>query len=127
MSESHAISALKRKRAELAGELTELDKQRRALASRIKCVDETLRLFGFQDDPNEIPARRKRGWIFRRGQLRRMVLAALREAAGAPITNGEIAASVIQQMGWDADDDELHGLITGKVKDVRKRLNRLAA
>jgi hypothetical protein len=107
----------------LSGELIELEKQRRAVASRIRSVDDALKLFGFEGDPNDIPARRKRGWIFRRGQLKRMVLAALRESSG-PITNREIAASVIHQMGWDAEDEELHGLITGKVKDVRKRITK---
>ena len=79
MSESHAISALRRKRAELSGELVELEKQRKAIVSRINHADETLRLFGFQGDPNDIPARMKCPRLFRRGQLQRMVFAAIRD------------------------------------------------
>lgn len=122
MSESHAINAFHSKRAKLSGELIELAMQLRAVTYRIRSVVDALGLFGFDGDPNDTPARRKRGWIFRRGQLKRMVLAALRESSGDPITNREIPALFIQHMGWDAaDDDELHSLITGKVKDVRKR------
>jgi len=124
MSESHAISALRRKRAELSGELIGLEKQRRALAARINHVDEALKLFGFKGDPNDIPARRKRGWMFKRGQLKRMVLVILRESPRA-LENRDIAAIVVRNMGWDSSDDELQALIAGKVKDVRKRLNRL--
>lgn len=124
MSESHAISALRRKRAELSGELVELETRRRALSTKISHVDETLKLMGFEGNPNDIPARRKRGWIFKRGQLQRIVFSVLRDAEG-PIQNREIAAQVIYSMGWDTQDEELEALIAGKVKDVRKRFHRL--
>jgi hypothetical protein len=120
MSESHAISALRRKRAELSGELVELEKQRKAIVSRINHADETLRLFGFQGDPNDIPARMKCPRLFRRGQLQRMVFAAIREH-GETVKAGEIARTIIAQMGWNAEDEQLRGLIVDKVKDVWKR------
>ncbi|MCA8895275.1 MAG: hypothetical protein KDA48_08455 [Amphiplicatus sp.] len=117
---SHAIGALKRKRAELSGELAELEKQRRAICNRINHVDETLRLFGYQGDPKDIPAKRRKRWLFKRGHLQRRVYALLREASG-PIGNREMAAVIIRELGWDTEDGELLGLIAGKVKDVRKR------
>jgi hypothetical protein len=124
MNESHAVSALRKIRAELSGELVELEKHRRALASKINHVDQTLKLLGFAGDPKDIPPRHKRGWIFRRGQLQQMVYGALREAEG-PIKNVEIATHIIREMNWDVDDGELRALIAGKVKDVRKRMRRL--
>lgn len=122
MENAHAISALKRKRAELAGDLIGLEKQRRAVCQRIAHVDATLRLFGFQGDPKDIPARvTQRPRMFRRGHLQRMVYAALRESGGQ-IRTGDIARTIIAQMGWDVGDNELVALITDKVKDVRKRI-----
>jgi len=124
MNESHAVSALRKIRAELSGELVELEKHRRVLAGKINHVDQTLKLLGFTGDPKDIPPRRKRGWIFRRGQLQQMVYGVLREAEN-PIKNAEIATHIIREMNWDVDDGELRALIADKVKDVRKRMRRL--
>lgn len=122
MENEHAISALKRKRAELAGDLIGLDKQRPSVCQRIAHVDATLRLFGYQGDPKDIPAKATaKPRMFQRGELQRMVGAALRESGGKAKT-GEIARAIIARMGWNTGDTELQTLIAGKVKDVRKRL-----
>lgn len=126
MSESHAISALKRKRAELAGELLDLEKRRRAITCKIRHGDEALKLMGFSGDPKDMPARRYSRRLFPHGELQRIVFAALRESGGS-ISNAKIAALIVRQMGWDTGDEELRSLVAGKVKDARKRFNKLTA
>ena len=123
MADPHVITALVRKRAELSGELSEIDRQRRSVRSRIAHVDEALKLFGYGGDPKAIPAVRRRQWMFRRGELSRAVYDVLRTAAG-PVPNSEIAAELIRRKGWDEADEELGALVAGKVKDVRKRIGR---
>jgi len=110
MNESHAVSALRKKRAELSGELIEVEKQRRALANKVNHVDEALKLNGFEGDPRDIPARRKRGWIFRRSQLQQMVFSAMRDAASPHRhKTGKFGSTLVQTSGQDHK-----GIITEK-------------
>lgn len=120
MPESHAVRALKRKRAELGAELTQIECLRKSLLRRIKHVDATLSIMG-GEQLAPIPHGRKRRWLFRRGELQRMVGAIIREAGGA-IETRDIARAIIARMDWDASDAELVALIAGKVRDVRKRV-----
>ena len=79
-----------------------------------------LRLFCYRGDPAHIKPRRKRNWMFRRGELQRMVLDIEREADG-PLHKEEIALEVLRRKGWASDPDLLES-VADKVKDVRKRL-----
>lgn len=122
MPESHAVRALRKKRQELAGELAQIEIHRKTLLNRIRDLDGALRVMGGgQSAP--IPHGRKRRWLFRHGELQRLVCGVLRDADGE-IDNRSIARAVIAQMDWDSEDDELRRLITEKVRDVRKRINR---
>ena len=120
MAESHAVSALVRKRAELAGEIGKLDDRRAALRAHIANLDAVLRLFCYRGDPAEIKPRRKRRWMFRRSELQRMVLDIERKADG-PLDKEDIAREVMNRKGWAPDPDLLES-VADKVKDVRKRL-----
>ena len=120
MAEPHVITALVKKRGELAGEIATLRRQRDLARSRLTLVDKTLKLFGYEGDPKAIrPRRRQLGRIFGRGELRRFVFDTLRGARG-PLTNSAIATLMIQAKGWDEADAELLAAVAGKVKDVRK-------
>lgn len=121
MAESHVISGLKTKRAEIAGLLAECDERRSALKEALATIDAALMLFAYEGDPADIKARRKRRWMFKRGELQRAVMDALRAADG-PLNNAEIAAQVIRAKGWNAADAALVDAVAEKVKDVRKRL-----
>ena len=91
MAEPHVISALVRKRAELAG-VNELECQRRRVRSKIEYIDGSLVMFGDEGNPNDIrPASKQHGRLFKTGHLKRMALDILREAS-APISNKEIVA-----------------------------------
>ncbi len=47
IADLHVISALKKKRSELSGDLIKLDKQKALIKARIAHVDATLKLFGY--------------------------------------------------------------------------------
>lgn len=120
MENDHVISGLVRKRAELAGELEKLDERRTAIKAHIANIDAVLRLFLYKGDPALIKPKRKRNWMFRRGELQRMVQDIEREAAG-PLHKDDIALEVMNRKGW-AHDPDLLEIIAYKIKDVRKRL-----
>ncbi len=82
-------------------------------------LDAVLRLFCYAGDPTKIKPRRKRNWIFRRGELARLVHDIEREAA-KPLHRDDIAVEVLTRKGWACDPDLL-GTVAEKVKDVRKR------
>ena len=125
MAESHVVSALVKKRAELAGEVQRIDERRTALKAHIAHIDAVLRLFAYAGDPALIKPRRRRNWIFRRGELQRMVYDIEREA-DRPLQKDEIAAMVLDRKGW-AHDPDLLDTVADRVKDVRKRLCELAS
>ena len=65
--------------------LAECDERRSALKEALAIIDAALRLFAYEGDPAEIKAKRKRRWMFRRGELQRAVLDALRAAEAARV------------------------------------------
>ncbi len=119
MAEPHVVTALVAKRAELSGELTKLDERRAAIKAHLSHLDAVLRLFCYAGDPAKIKPRRKRNWIFRRGELQRMVLDIERQAT-KPLHRDDIPAEVLGRKGWTRDPDLLES-VSDKVKDVRKR------
>ncbi|MCI0552299.1 MAG: hypothetical protein L0287_15215 [Anaerolineae bacterium] len=119
MAETHVISALVQKRAELSGELAQLDDRRAAIKAHIANLDAVLRLFRYTGNPALIKPRRKKNWIFRRGELRRMVLDIEREAT-KPLHKEDNAREIMARKGWGPNPDLLE-TISDKVKDVKKR------
>ncbi|MFC2953138.1 hypothetical protein ACFOOP_14470 [Marinicaulis aureus] len=122
MAETHVITGLKARRASIAADIDELDRQRRLLLGNLRHVDATLKIMGFEGNPESIKTPRKRRAMFRRGELRRFVLAAIRKH-GAEISHGEIAAIILEKMEWE-DDGELLGVISEKVRQARKDIKR---
>lgn len=125
MTESHAVRGLREKRADLSCQLVQIDTERRAVVKRIKAIDEAMRILCEGKRPAPIPSGSHRRWLFRKGDLTPKVYAIYRETGGQA-SNREIAAKIIQEMGWDTEDDELLRVVTGKVHDVKKRIGRVA-
>jgi hypothetical protein len=100
MSETHVVSALRKKRAEVAGHVHDLEKKVKTWRARLAHIDETIRIFSPDTDPEAIPAKRtyRRARYFSRGEFARLCLDALRKAKG-PLTTTEIVASVIAAKG----------------------------
>jgi|SRR5580693_3279305 hypothetical protein len=100
MSETRVVSALRNKRAEVAGHIHDLEKKVRTWRARLAHIDETIRIFSPETDPESIPPKRtyRRARYFSRGEFARLCLDALRKADG-PVTTAEIVASIIAAKG----------------------------
>jgi hypothetical protein len=105
MSKSPTINALRRKRAEIAGQIRELDARIHDLRRDQGHIDATLKLFDPNEQPRLIkPVRpyRPSNRIFERKEVRIRVTNMLREAEGAPMTTEAIAARIVADKGLDA-------------------------
>ena len=97
----HVISALKEKRARLAGELKSAQLRVCALRVDLGAVDQCLRIFGSDIDPNTIEPKVTFGRSpagLRKGLGTRTALEILRET-GEPMSTPELAACVLQRHG----------------------------
>lgn len=125
MGETHVITGLKARRAAIAADIDELDRERRKLLVNLRHVDGALKVMGFDGNPESIKSPRKRRAMFRRGELRRFVYNAQREH-GLEISNREIAQIILDKMCW-TDDGELLSIITKRVRHCRADIKRRAA
>ncbi|WP_375202074.1 hypothetical protein [Hyphococcus sp.] len=125
MAETHVITGLKARRASIAEEIDELERQRRKLLVNLRHVDGALKVMGYEGNPEAIPARKKRRNMFRRGQLRRFIYAAQRKH-GPDISHAGIAAIILQEMEW-AEETDLLQKVTEKVRQARKDIRRRGA
>lgn len=99
MVESHVVSALKEKRARLAGELQAAQWRVIALRTELGSVDHCLKLFAKEIEPEAIPAKVTFGKSPARllkGTGTRTALEILRET-GEAMTSMELAACILQR------------------------------
>jgi hypothetical protein len=101
----YAISALTNKRATLAGEIVQLERQIRSRKASLQHVDACLRLLDPTLTVEEIPNKRivEHVTLFRQGELSRLVMDTLREADGEPQRTLEIVAAIMRKNGIDSD------------------------
>lgn len=124
MAESHVVSALRDKRAEVSGLIADLERRIAQQRTDLVHVDAVLRLYAPDLEPASIPVkavRRNHGW-FKRGELSRLVLDVLR-ITPVPMTLKAIAAEVMTRRHLDPADERTVHLI---VKLVRNTLTRQA-
>ena len=125
MAESHVVSALVSKRAEIAGLITRTEQQLGQFRADLVHLDATLRLFAPGLEPKTIPAKRIRQadlW-FEHGELPRRVLDALRRA-GAPIHAPDVVRAVMIDKGLYPADRQSFARVQWKVRDTLKSLNK---
>jgi hypothetical protein len=96
----YALAALKDKRASLASEIIQLERQIRHRKEALVHVDATLRLLDPDLHVEGIPNKRsaKRIKLFRQGELGRLILGAIREAE-KPLHASEIVSAIIKAGG----------------------------
>jgi hypothetical protein len=125
MSEPLVLSALKRKRAELAGHADHLQERLVQVRADIVHVDATLHILGYQEDPSAIPNKRRRttASLFAKGELQRIVLDLLRTAPDG-LTVAEIVSAIMERNAWDGDDRALLHALKHKVGNVLLRLGK---
>ena len=118
MADLHVVSALREKRAVVAGLIDRLERKLEQHRADLMHIDGVLRLFAPEHDPAEIKPRRtykRQTRYFARGQLARLCHDAFRAADGALVTTDDIARRVIEAKGFDAGDSLLRAAIRGQV------------
>ncbi len=117
MVDPHVISALRAKRAELAGLIDALERQVAQLRADLVHGDGVLRLYEPDRDPEEIKPKQFRGRnrYFDRGELSRLCREAFRDADG-PLSVADLVASVIATKGFDPGDRVLRDRVDDLVK-----------
>ena|SRR3974390_1429660 len=105
MSELHVVSALRTKRAEISGQVADLERQITRCRANLANIDATIRLFAPTLDPETIQPKRtyRRSRYFRKGEFAHLCLDELRKANGQPITTATIIAGVIKSKGLPED------------------------
>ena len=122
MGEPHVISALSNKRAELAGIVSQLERQLGQQQANLVHLDATMRLFDPDIRPNKIRPRQQRArsvW-FRPGECLRLIYDELRDAV-QPMTTRELAERIMRVKAVPVEDDRQCELIQ---KTILGSLNR---
>ena len=125
MTESHVVSGLANKRAEIAGMIARAQQQIGQFRADLAHLDATIRLFAPAMEPETIPPKRIRqtDLRFEPGGLSRRVLDALRRA-GAPIRAPDLVRAVMIDNGLDPTDRASFAHVQWKVRDTLKRLGK---
>src|SRR6202030_456060 len=128
MADPHVISALREKRAIVAGLIEKLERKLEQHRADLTHIDGVLRLFQPEHDPASIKPKRtyaRRTRYFARNELSRLCIGALRTADGSLMTTDEIAGRIIEAKGFDAADAALRKAIGDQVlmllRSFRKR------
>lgn len=125
MAETHVLSALKEKRARLAGELKAAQLRVIALRVDLGSVDNCLRIFRCEVNPATIPAK----VTFTQSQLpkgaaTRTALEILRET-GEPMSCPELAACILQRFERPLTAKALHQLVATIHGNFSRRPDRI--
>jgi hypothetical protein len=120
----YALDALKRKRAEITGEIARLHARLGTSANELEHLDAVIRLFAPDFVAESILPKvfvPPKSWS-KRGEMSRAVLSILRVAKG-PQTAREIAAQIVAQRGLDSDPGILNVMtrrVAGVLRDKRE-------
>lgn len=100
MSESHVVSGLVSKRAEVAGQIVSFKAEIVRLQAALSHLDGAIKLFAPQFNLRDVKARRtnKRSRYFANGEAQRLALEVMRDA-GAPLTSREISDRMLLTKG----------------------------
>jgi hypothetical protein len=107
MAEAHVMTALRGKRAELAGTVMQLEQQLMQRRADLAHLDATMRLFDPSFQPKQIrpKLRRARNSWFRPGECLRLIYDQLREAS-EPLTTRALAEQIIRLKAIPTTDDD---------------------
>jgi hypothetical protein len=123
MRDTYAIIALRRERADLAGEIAQAERQLADKYKTLATLDATIQLFAPTTNPELIPAIRphRRGLFFRQGEQMRLCLDALREAGG-PMSARQVAEHAMRAKGLPAGNAAIVGSVAVQVRVALGRL-----
>jgi hypothetical protein len=107
MADTHIISALREKRAVVAGLVEKLERRLEQHRADLAHIDGVLRLFRPDQNPDEIKPKQtyvRRTRYFARNEFSRLVLDTLRKADGKPLSGDDLINQVFAVKGFDAAD-----------------------
>lgn len=119
----YALEQLKKKRAEMTGEIARCHARLQQLSTDLEHIDATIRLFApdfVQESILPKVFQPPKSWS-KRGEMSRAVLSILRVAKG-PLATREIAAMIVQQRGLEGDKgilDVMTRRVGGVLRDKR--------
>ncbi len=119
----YALSALKEKRATLAGEILALNKTLAWKKEQLSAVDATLAIFNPNYRSDEVRPIRfyKTVHLFKQGELARAVLDALREA-GKPVGIPAVKVIVMRTLGMDESKERaMHQRVRASLEYLDRR------
>jgi hypothetical protein len=122
MGQTHIVSGLVTKRAEIDGQIISKLAEIKDLKQILHHIDRTIKVFSPEFDLRTIRATRTntRNALFAHGETQRLVLGVMREY-GDCMTSRQIADAIIERKGFEA----LSSTITQVQKDVSNTLRRL--
>ena len=123
MTNSHVVSALRLKRAEISGHIHDLEKRIARQRANLANLDATIKLFSPGANPDPIPPKRvyRRTRYFAHNELSRLTQDALRTASG-PLTSVGIAVAVMQAKGMSSGDAAFKEIVANMALTVPRRL-----
>ncbi len=123
MGDTHLVSALRRKRAEISGHIHDLEKRIARQRANLANLDATVKLFSPGINPDAIPPKRayRRTRYFAHNELSRLTQDALRTASW-PLTSAEIAAAIMLAKGMSSGDAQLKEIVVARALTVLRRL-----
>lgn len=106
MEHTHTINGLLLHRSQVAGEVEFHRAKAQQAAELVGSVDRVLRSLGYEaNDITAPPTRVQAAGLFRRGELSRLIMSALREAPEG-LTVHAIADMICAERGWETDDQK---------------------
>ena len=124
MGQTHIVSGLVTKRAEIDGQIIARLAEIKDLKQVLHHLDRTIKVFSPEFDLRTIRATRTntRNALFAHGEAQRLVLGVMREH-GEAVTSRQITDSIIERKGFDLNSDTI-AQIQKNVLNVLRRLER---
>ncbi len=122
MAQSHVVSGLVAKRAEVAGQIVSCQDEIKQLQGALAHLDSTIKLFEPDFNLRGIKSKRtiQRNQIFGKGESQRLVLDVMREA-GEPLTSRDIADRMLASKG--IEDAEIAAQVQKNALQILNRQN----
>lgn len=120
------LHGLKVIRAELAGQIADMEARLDGLRADLLHLDHTLAFLGV-DAPMVKAKSLSVSGLFLRGELPRLIMGEFRRSQNRPLTAREIACSIIKGKGWDMNDHRLTDAITAKIGRILDKWKKRGA
>ena len=124
MGQTHIVSGLVTKRAEIDGQIIARLAEIKDLKQVLHHIDRTIKVFSPEFDLRTIRATRTntRNALFAHGEAQRLVLGVMREC-GEAMTSRQITNSIIERKGFEAPSSTITQ-VQNNILNVLRRLER---